>query len=148
MYASKDPRDWENPNRSVLSDVYYTITDKPNLHHIFPMDYIEKNIAKNKLGGNSLMNIAYLTQITNIRISNKNPIEYIKDYDSGSFGEVLKNHLISPEILDWSREHEMPENALDIFIESRLENILSDLKEKLLNIKFEVIDTASVNEDK
>ena len=42
----------------------------------------------------------------------------------------------------------MPENALDIFIESRLENILSDLKEKLLNIKFEVIDTASVNEDK
>lgn len=146
LYASKDPRDWENPNRSVLSDVYYTITDKPNLHHIFPLDYIEKNIAKNKLEGNSLMNIAYLTQITNIRISNKNPIEYIKDYDSGSFSEVLKNHLISSEILDWSRKYEMPENSLGIFIESRLENILSDLKEKLLNIKFEVIDTASVNE--
>ena len=146
LYASNDPRDWANPSRSVLSDVYYELTDKPNLHHVFPLDYIEKNRGNNKLDVNSLMNIAYLTQITNIKISNKNPIEYIKEYDKNNFAQVLNNHLISSNILDWAEENEIPSNGLDVFIEKRLNNIIEYLEKKLSGIRFEIIDTASSDE--
>ena len=39
----------------------------------------------------------------------------------------------------------MPENAIDLFIESRVINILSDLKAKLKNITFDEIDTMDLN---
>lgn len=151
LYASNDPRDWANPNRSVLSDVYYTLTDQPNLHHVFPIDYIkqlsndEQNM--NKYSVDSLMNIAYLTQITNLKISNKNPVDYIKAYDKNNFDEVLNNHLISHSILGWARANEMPSCALDSFIEERIENVIEDLEKKLSGVRFEIVDTASGNSE-
>lgn len=141
LFASRDPKDWENTSRSVLSDVYYILTDKPNLHHIFPSNYIEKNRGTNRYDSNSLMNIAYLTQITNLRISDKNPIDYLKDFDCEEFENVLVSYFVSSDILNWARMDEMPENALDIFINNRIENIISDLKQKLQDVNFEVIDT-------
>ena len=36
----------------------------------------------------------------------------------------------------------MPDNALDIFIDTRIDYIINDLKQKLQAVKFEVIDTA------
>ncbi|HHX77187.1 MAG TPA: DUF262 domain-containing protein [Firmicutes bacterium] len=142
LFASRDPRDWANPNRSVLSDVYYILTDKPNLHHVFPLNYIEKNKGANSLDSNSLMNIVYLTQITNLRISDKNPMDYLKDYDCQEFENVLSSHLLPSNILTWARMDEMPDNALDIFIDTRIDYIINDLKQKLQAVKFEVIDTA------
>jgi len=142
LFASRDPRDWANPNRSVLSDVYYILTDKPNLHHVFPLNYIEKNKGANSLDSNSLMNIVYLTQITNLRISDKNPMDYLKDYDCQEFENVLSSHLLPSDILTWARIDEMPDNALDIFIDTRIDYIINDLKQKLQAVKFEVIDTA------
>jgi len=141
LYASQDPRDWKYPDRSVLSDVYYCLTDKPNLHHIFPTDYITKNPGSNKLDSNTLMNIVYLTQITNLEISNKNPASYIKGYDKPEFEGILSNHLLPVEILEWSRKDEMPENALDIFIEKRIDKIIEELQKKIKVSKFEIIDT-------
>ena len=43
---------------------------------------------------NSLMNIIYLTQITNLKISNRNPIDYIKDYDNQEFRKTEESLLI------------------------------------------------------
>ena len=142
LFASRDPRDWANPNRSVLSDVYYILTDKPNLHHVFPLNYIENNKGANSFDSNSLMNIVYLTQITNLRISDKNPMDYLKDYDCQEFENVLSSHLLPSNILTWARMDEMPDNALDIFIDTRIDYIINDLKQKLQAVKFEVIDTA------
>lgn len=142
LYASRDPRDWENTNRSVLSDVYYILTDKPNLHHVFPINYINNNKGQNRYDSNSLMNIAYLTQITNLHISDRNPLNYIQEYTQDGFDKVLYSHYISTSLLDWVRMDEMPETALDIFINERIENIITDLRIKLSDIKFEVVDTA------
>jgi hypothetical protein len=77
LLSSRKPRDWASPYRDVVSDTYYMLTDKPNLHHIFPSNFIASNPGKNRVDVNSLMNIAYITQLTNIRISDKNPIDYI-----------------------------------------------------------------------
>jgi len=142
LFATNQPKDWKFTDRNVIAENFFFSTDKPNLHHIFPTDYIAKNPGSNTIDNNSLMNIAYLTQITNLEISNKNPLDYICDYDKNpDFPTAIKSHLIPEQILEWSSLPEMPENALDLFIEQRIDLIIEQLKSKLNGIKFEVIDT-------
>jgi hypothetical protein len=143
LYASAQPKDWEHCDRDVLVQNLFFTTDKPNLHHIFPTnsDYVLGKQHKNKITSDSLMNIAYLTQITNLDITNRNPLEYMKDYDKPDFLAIISTHFLSINILDWARADDMPDNALDLFIESRLSSILQDLKIKLSGITFDAIDT-------
>ena len=149
LYASVQPKDWEHCDREVLVQNFFFTLDKPNLHHIFPTnsDYVLKNQHKNNITSDSLMNIAYLTQITNLDITNRNPLEYLKDYDKPEFEAIMSTHLLSAEILDWARSGIFPENAIDQFIESRVNNILSDLRRKLSGIlTFDEIDTMEIKE--
>lgn len=143
LYANAQPKDWEYCDRDVLVQNLFFTTDKPNLHHIFPTnsEYILKNKHKNEITSDSLMNIAYLTQITNLNISNKNPLEYIRNYDRPEFELILPSHFLSEEILHWSRASKMPDRALDQFIEIRVNKILICLKNKLDGIAFDEVDT-------
>ena len=146
LLANQEPRDWKNTDRYVLNDVYYVLTDKPNLHHVFPTGFIEKFPGTNKLDVNSLMNIAYLTQITNIEIRAKNPLIYLRDYDSPVLEQVLDDHLTPLDILEWARQEEMPDNALDVFIEKRIDLFINTLRQKLAGITFDVVDTRGISE--
>jgi hypothetical protein len=141
LLANQEPRDWEHHDRHVLTEVYYKLTDRPNLHHIFPTNYIANHPGKNKLSSNSLMNIAYLTQLTNLDIRDKNPVQYLRDYDGPGFEEVLQTHLVPLEILEWARRGRMPENGLDVFINKRIDLVIADLKDKLKGLRFEDMDT-------
>ncbi|SYZ73774.1 conserved hypothetical protein [Candidatus Zixiibacteriota bacterium] len=143
LYASHLPRDWEHCNREVLVQNLFFSTDKPNLHHVFPInsEYVLNSKHHNQIDSNSLMNIAYLTQLTNLAISNRNPLQYIKDYDNPEFEAILPTHLLPKEIMEWVRNDNMPSNALDVFIEKRLELIIADLRNKLHTISIDVIDT-------
>lgn len=142
LLANHQPRDWANPDRFVLNDIYYELTDRPNLHHIFPVNYIGENPGSNKLDVNSMINIAYLTQLTNLKISDKNPLVYLRDYDNGSDLErALSSHLVPLEILEWSRADKMPDNALDVFIERRTQMIIDALRQKLGDVQFDVLDS-------
>ncbi|XGV98795.1 MAG: DUF262 domain-containing protein [Leptolyngbya sp. BL-A-14] len=141
LYASQDPRDWAVPDRSVLSQVYYALTDKPNLHHIFPRDYCEKHLGKYGTYADSLMNIAYLTQITNLKISNKNPLEYIRDYLGENFSKIEQTHLLPGELAEWVKVEQMPQDALNCFIENRIDLVLNKLREYLKDVPFEVNDS-------
>ncbi|MDA8676191.1 hypothetical protein N9M53_05835 [Alphaproteobacteria bacterium] len=142
LFASKQPKDFEFTDRKVLVDDIFFSTDKPNLHHIFPTNYIENNPGKNSLNEDSLINIAYLRNKTNLEISDKNPLLYIKDFaDKGSnFEDVLKSHLIPPQLLEWSNLGCMPDNALDQFIEQRIDLIIKEIRNLLPDIEFEVRD--------
>lgn len=151
LFATNQPKDWKFTDRNVIAENFFFSTDKPNLHHIFPTNYIANNPGTNTIDNNSLMNIAYLTQITNLEISDKNPLEYICDYDKNpDFPKAVKSHLIPEQILEWSSLPEMPKNALDLFIEQRIDLIIEQLRSKLNGIKFEVIDTreSMLTEDK
>lgn len=142
LYSSKQPKDWKFTDRNVIADNFFFSTDKPNLHHIFPTNYISNNRENNQLDNNSLMNIAYLTQITNLEISDKNPLDYIKDYDiNPDFKNVINSHLLPNQILEWSSMPEMPSDALDKFIEERVDIIINELKDNLDGINVEIIDT-------
>ena len=144
LFANQDPRDWAFPDRSVLTSVYYTLTDHPNLHHIFPLDFCEKHLGEYGQYADSLLNIAYLTQITNLNISNKNPLEYLQDFLGPRFAEVQRTHLLPDMIVEWARAMQMPSDALDRFVEARLELLLQKLKAYLPSITFEVVDTRSM----
>jgi len=142
LYASKQPKDWKYIDRNVIVDNFFFSTDKPNLHHIFPTNYISQNPGSNELNNNSLMNIAYLTQITNLEISDKNPLNYIQYYDSNpEFESAIKNHILPIELLQWSRLESMPSDALDQFIEKRVDLVIEELKKNMAGINIEVIDT-------
>lgn len=142
LLANQQPYDWANTDKLVLNDVYYQLQDKPNLHHIFPSNYIKTHRGANMLDENSLMNIAYLPQITNLKISDRNPMEYLRDYDLTGFDRVLNSHLIPNDVLEWSRLNELPENGLDQMIELRIDLILDSLRKKLDGIAFDVFDSS------
>ncbi len=133
LYASHQPKDWEHCNREVIVQNSFFSTDNPNLHHVFPTnsEYVLNNNQHNQVNNNSLMNIVYITQITNLDIYNRNPLEYIKDYDKPEFEAIMPTHLLPKEILEWARSDNMPLNALDIFINKRAEMIIDDLIKKL-----------------
>lgn len=148
LLANTQPKDWEHCSREVLVQNFFFTTDKPNLHHIFPTnsEYVLSNQHKNKITSDSLMNIAYLTQITNLDITNRNPLEYMLDYDTPDFLNIMSSHLLPQEIITWARQGELPENAIDQFIENRVDNVLTDLKKKLTGITFDEIDTTEGDE--
>ncbi len=144
LLASQEPRDWGQPDRHVLADVYYQLVDNPNLHHIFPTAYVAEHPGKNRSDSNSMMNIAYLTQLENLKISANNPVDYLRRYDSPAFEGVLRTHLVPLEILEWARQQQMPDNALDQFIELRADLIVDTLRRNLAGVTFDVIDTREV----
>jgi hypothetical protein len=133
----------------VINAVYYALTDRPNLHHIFPTDFVSGSSLNDKFRADSLMNIAYLPQLTNLKISNKNPLHYLKPYlgetpeERKAFIEVLNTHLIPTEIVEWQATlSELPPNALIDFIESRLGLFIAALRKKLIGIEINEYDSA------
>ena len=94
------------------------------------------------------MNIAYLTQITNLEISDKNPLNYIQDYDSNpEFESAIKTHVLPIELLQWSRLESMPSDALDQFIEKRVDLVIEELKKNMDGVNIEVIDTKDISDN-
>ena len=142
LYSSMQPKDWEHCDRDVLVQNIFFTTDKPNLHHVFPTnsEYV-LNYKIKKITSNTLMNIAYLTQITNLDILNKNPLDYIKEYDKSDFERILPTHLLGKNLLEWARTGNMPDDALELFIEERIDNIISTLKQRINVDTFDITDS-------
>ena len=145
LYANQDPRDWAVPERSVRASVYYSLTDHPNLHHIFPLAVRERHCVTGYHYADSLLNIAYLTQITNIRISNRHPLEYLKDFVGPGFVGVQRSHLLPDVLVDWAMSESMPEDALVQFVEARLDMVVQALRRYLPDITFDLVDTRSAD---
>ena len=128
LYASARPKDWEHIDRDVLAHNLFFSTDKPNLHHIFPTNsaYVLSQPHQNRITSDSLMNIAYLPQITNLDISNREPLSYLKDYDKPGFETVVvPSHLLPAELLDWARQGQLPPKAMLIKVHRcRFSNVI------------------------
>ncbi len=87
------------------------------------------------------MNIAFITQATNLDISNRNPIDYLKDYINDSFLDIMSEHFLPDILVEWTKSGELPDDAISVFIEQRVDLIVDDLRKKLDGIDFKVIDT-------
>ncbi len=85
----------------LVSDL---ITDKGDVHHLFPKDYLKKN-HYNKNQYNQIANYVYMQQEINIKIGNKPPKEYFD-----LIMEQICNDNAKNKITGISTEEELLEN--------------------------------------
>lgn len=142
LFASMRPCEFSDPDRNVLQVVYRQLGDRPNLHHFFPSAHLEKHPEQNNFSysTDTLINIVYLTRLENLKISDSNPLTYLKEFmDKGiDFSAVLNKHLIPIEILDWVEDENITWGDYDRFIELRMNLILDKIKELMPQVQVEV----------
>jgi len=145
--AKQRPVDFSDPDAEVLDNVYLLLSQAPNLHHIYPQHFLQgiKELSK-AAPIDSLMNICYLRAKTNIRIGDKNPLHYFKDFEedfernfkrAGSFDDILKSHLIPKEFVE--KEEFKPKDYED-FLYTRAEWFCQKLKDELPNVEVEIVN--------
>lgn len=137
--AKQKPLDFSDPDANVLDSVYLLLSQAPNLHHIYPQKFLSKvrGLPENA-PIDSLMNICYLRAKTNIKIGDKNPLHYFRDYEHvENFESILKSHLIPKEFID--REEFKAEDYRK-FLVVRAELFCQKIKEELPNVNVRIVD--------
>lgn len=94
------------------------------IHHIFPKSLLY-DYGYSKAQVNAIANFTFLTQDTNLKVSNKNPLGYLQDYIERNPG-VIESHWIPMDPELWKIE-----NYLD-FLQARQE-LLAEAANELLN---------------
>jgi hypothetical protein len=83
-------------------------------------------------------------QITNLKISNRNPLEYMRSYVGDGFVSVQTSHLLPDNIIQWAVAESMPPDALQLFVEARLDLIIDKIRAYLAPVSVDVIDSGRV----
>ena len=132
--AKQNPHDFSDPDAEVLDSVYLLLSQAPNLHHIYPRNFLEKvTVLPKDLTIDSLMNICYLRAKTNIKIADKNPLRYFREFkNSGDFDNILKSHLIPKHFIE--KEEFKSEDYRD-FLYARAELFCQKLKDELPDVE-------------
>lgn len=138
--ANQQPLDFEDDKAVVLDNVYLLLSQTPNLHHIYPRKFLEK-IANlpNDVSIDSLMNICFIRAATNIRIGDKNPLSYFKEFSNSvrNFDSILESHLIPKDFVE--RESFSPAQYRD-FLFARAEWFAKRLKQELPDVEVKIVD--------
>ena len=137
--ASQNPRDFSDPQAEVLDNVYLLLSQAPNLHHIYPLNFLRGlDSLPNGADPNSLMNICYLRALTNIRIRDKNPLTYFQDFKNNpGFDAILESHLIPTEFVN--RAEFKPADYGE-FLNARAERFAQCLKQSLPDVEVTITD--------
>jgi len=132
--AKQNPRDFSDPDAEVLDSVYLLLSQAPNLHHIYPRNFLDKVTGLLKdVAIDSLMNICYLRAKTNVKIGDRNPLHYFREFKNlDNFDEILKSHLIPKEFI--KKEEFKPEDYRD-FLYARAELFCQKLKDELPDVE-------------
>ncbi|MDI6902111.1 MAG: DUF262 domain-containing protein [Methanocellales archaeon] len=137
--AKQNPLDFSNPDAEVLDNVYLLLSQAPNLHHIYPRNFLEtvKGLPKDA-PIDSLMNICYLRAKTNIKIGDKNPLHYFREFKGvDNFDNILKSHLIPKEFIE--RDEFNPEDYRD-FLHARAELFCKKLRDELPDVEVKIVE--------
>ena len=137
--ANHSPLDFEDSHAVVLDNVYLLLSQAPNLHHIYPQNFLKQ--IKGIPGGvdaDSLMNICFIRARTNIRIGDKNPLTYFKDFETvRDFPKILESHLIPADFV--KRETFSPNDYAD-FLSARASWLAERLREELPDVEVGIVD--------
>lgn len=137
--ANQNPLDFSDPHAVVLDNVYLLLSQAPNLHHIYPQNFLKgvKDLPAG-LSPDSLMNICFIRAKTNIQISDKNPLTYFKEFESvPNFDSILKSHLIPREYIQ--REEFKPEDYRE-FLFARAQWFAEKLKAELTDVEVSIVE--------
>ena len=136
--AHQTPLDFVGHKAPVLDNVYFILSQAPNLHHVYPRDFLQQLTGlPDDAPIDSLMNICYLRAKTNIQISNKNPLHYFREFESAAcFAEILESHLIPREFIE--RDRFNPGDYRD-FLYARADLICQRLRQELPEVKVNIV---------
>jgi len=137
--AKQKPLDFSDPDAEVLDSVYLLLPQAPNLHHIYPQNFLQdiEGLPEDS-PIDSLMNICYLRAKTNIKIGDKNPLHYFQEFEIVSnFDNILKSHLISKEFIE--KEEFKPDDYKD-FLYTRAALFCQKLKDEMPDVEVKIVD--------
>lgn len=137
--ASQNPCDFSDPQAEVLDNVYLLLSQAPNLHHIYPLNFLKgvHSLPKDA-DPNSLMNICFLRALTNIKIGDKNPLTYFQAFKAQpGFDAILESHLIPSDFIN--RDAFVP-NDFEEFLNVRAGRFAQRLKEALPDVEVTITD--------
>ena len=126
-YSVNGYKDWNNTSKISFSS---EVDD----HHIFPKDYIVKSTKEEDEERDvvdSVVNRTLIPKITNIRIGNKAPSQYlteIKDNKNSDIESCLRTHFIDSEIMSGQYD-----SNFIFFLELRAEEIFKQLETDVIN---------------
>jgi len=137
--ANLNPVDFSDPDANVLDNVYLLLTQSPNLHHIYPLNFLNKvKILPDDVDPNSLMNICFLRALTNIQIGDKNPLTYFRNFDKvNKFDHILNSHLIPKEFIE---KEEFNPSDYRGFLYYRAQMFAEKLKNSLPDVEVKIVD--------
>ncbi len=100
VYRNK-AQDWDKHGHRVGFEGLALLSDfRPQWHHIFPKKYLEGHVDEDLV--NALGNIAVIGPEINIRISARDPMKYITEYDISD--QKLSQQFIDPKSISLSQE--------------------------------------------
>ena len=77
-----------------------------------------------------------------MEFTNDNPTEYLKDYvNNPDYIAIMPEHFLPKELVEWVKDEKLPEDAINTFIEKRIDLIEAEVRKKLSGIAFQEIDT-------
>lgn len=137
--AKQNPLDFSDPDAEVLDNVYLLLSQAPNLHHIYPQNFLEKvKELPNGADINSLMNICYLRAKTNIVVGDKNPLHYFREFEGvKDFNKILDSHLIPKEFL--AKNEFQPSDYKD-FLFARAQLFCQRIKDELPDVSVKIVE--------
>lgn len=112
-------QDWDT--KLTISSKNLDRKDKIEYHHIIPSDLLKKvKIAQEKI--DDMANLTFIGKITNIKISNNEPITYLEKIIETHGEDILKPHCIPLDKTLWTLDN------YDAFLDIRRRNIVEIIK--------------------
>lgn len=137
--ASQDPLDFSDPRAVVLDNVYLLLSQAPNLHHIYPRNFLDKvNGLPGDVSRDSLMNICFLRAHTNNQIGDNSPPTYFGDFMAvRDFDKILDSHLIPREFIEQAEFK--PQDYRD-FLVARAQWMAERIRDTLPDVQVAISD--------
>ncbi len=116
-------KDWDT--KLTISSKNIDKKDKIEYHHIIPKDLLKKAaVAQEKI--DDMANLTFIGKITNIKISNNEPEQYLDKIIEIHGGDILKPHCIPMDKSLWKLEN------YDDFLSVRRRNIIETIRQYVL----------------
>lgn len=136
--ASQNPIDFSDPQANVLDNVYLLLSQSPNLHHVYPLSFLKRvQGLPTHADANSLMNICFLRALTNIKIGDKNPLTYFREFEGKGFDRILTSHMIPKEFI--TRKQYEPADYGD-FLQARAQLFAERLEQALPDVRITITE--------
>lgn len=116
-------KDWDT--KLTISSKNIDKKDKIEYHHIIPKDLLKKAaVAQEKI--DDMANLTFIGKITNIKISNNEPEQYLDKIIEIHGGDILKPHCIPMDKSLWKLDN------YDDFLSVRRRNIIETIRQYVL----------------